>query len=713
MLLSSLVSNDTVYTVSAEDFCCDFGFEDLAHGLRKSIIIFHDIGERVTSNFVNMLRTLVSSTGETSLKRVRRKNKNTARLQFSGFICAASNKSPLTKVQAEGIQDRRLILIPFNRRIEPQAIQNYQTLFPLEERQNLVSFAVQQNKAEIYKFCLMATQHPELKRIILNHYAENIDSDVMERFISNCIAYSPGDWYPYGFRSLIPGTLLDAFKNFICNLNEENADCAVPIEDAENLLKYKLLPLMQLLYPTWKGIEERRRLFKGKKMKGLTNICLNLFDRSTHIDNSNENHILDYFKKCTQYSWWVKQSDPQTTDVSVDVSADVSTDVSADVSTDVETDVSTDVCVDVETDPQTTDVETDVPTDVSMDVSMDVRKLPFYHMAVKFKEILLMYTKNWVTAPNPKKVVQFINKDSKSQDYRYFKEKLIAFFNTNTIISLDTEYRPNYNPWRRQLCYIQLGGVSTLDVLIISPAYFKHFHSLFLDWLLKDNSIILCFNYLADIPVIMANSTINLEPNLFHFKIFDFYLFFRFIAPNYHKNSLNDWSNRILGYKLDKSYQKIDWCTVQLTNDHITYMVNDVTILWKFMCYLNTIENNPISCYWKNSWLNETHDPILSSLLLDHTLIPIYLQMSMKGVALDVEKYKSALSQTKENLGEQLANSGLSDIGTRSAQKIEKFLQESEIPDIEICLQLWPRTPKSKKLFENFLLRLTSRSDVN
>lgn len=99
MLLASLISSETVYTVSAEDFACDFGFEDLAEGLRKSVIIFHDIGERVSSSFINTIRTLVSSTGETSSKRVRRKNKKTARLQFSGFICAASNKSPLTKVQ--------------------------------------------------------------------------------------------------------------------------------------------------------------------------------------------------------------------------------------------------------------------------------------------------------------------------------------------------------------------------------------------------------------------------------------------------------------------------------------------------------------------------------------------------------------------------------------------------------------------------------------
>lgn len=322
MLLVSLLSSDTVYTVSANDFTCDFGFEDLADGLRKSVIIFHDIGERVTANFVDILRTLISSTGETNLKRVRRKNKKTARLQFSGFICAASNKSPLTKVQSEGIQDRRLILIPFTRRIEPGNTQTYEELFPKHECQNLVSFAVNQNKKDIHKFCLMATQHPELRQIILNHYAENIgsDSDTIEKFIYSSVTYKPGSWCPYGFRDSSEGTLLNAFYIFIDQQSEDDPSFEKKIgylENPESLLKYKLLPLIQLLFPEWKGIEERRRIFNGSKMIGLTNISIKMYGRP-ELNGLRNEKISGYFKECKKYPWWIiPEADVQETSADV------------------------------------------------------------------------------------------------------------------------------------------------------------------------------------------------------------------------------------------------------------------------------------------------------------------------------------------------------------------------------------------------------------
>ena len=60
----------------------------------------------------------------------------------------------------------------------------------------------------------MATQHPELRGIILNHYSENTDSDVIEKFIHANISYIPEHWVPYGFRNSAEGTLLDAFKKY-------------------------------------------------------------------------------------------------------------------------------------------------------------------------------------------------------------------------------------------------------------------------------------------------------------------------------------------------------------------------------------------------------------------------------------------------------------------------------------------------------------------
>lgn len=118
------------------------------------------------------------------------------------------------------------------RRIESENIQNYEKLFPFEERQNLVFFAAHPNRQEIYKFCLMATKHPEFRSIILNHYSEDTDSDVVERFIASPLFYSPGNWTWYSQSS----TLLDAFKNFI------EDDVLTNLVDPETLLKYKLLP---------------------------------------------------------------------------------------------------------------------------------------------------------------------------------------------------------------------------------------------------------------------------------------------------------------------------------------------------------------------------------------------------------------------------------------------------------------------------------------
>lgn len=75
LLLTKLMAAAGIYVISADDFSCDFGLEDLADGTRKDLIIFHDIGANVTSKFIDLLRTLISSEGETDQKRVRRKHK--------------------------------------------------------------------------------------------------------------------------------------------------------------------------------------------------------------------------------------------------------------------------------------------------------------------------------------------------------------------------------------------------------------------------------------------------------------------------------------------------------------------------------------------------------------------------------------------------------------------------------------------------------------
>lgn len=286
----------------------------------------------------------------------------------------------------------------------------------------------------------------------------------------------------------------------------------------------------------------------------------------------------------------------------------------------------------------------------------------------------------------------------------------------NNIIGLDTEYLPHRNPWKRKLCYIQIGGVSTSEICILSPFYFYCLEDLFYNWLKMDNSIILCFYCMADLSVLVTNCFKNLNLHIFHFKIFDFHLFFRLLAPNFKTNSLKDWALRALNLKLDKQFQKIDWRTVQLTKEHINYMVSDVTILFKFLKCLHTIERKSSSSYWKNSWLDVKHGPIFTSLLLDHALIPIYLQMSINGVRVDINKYKLAIQETKQNLEEQSQAIQLTNSETRSAKKIQTFLENSKIEGMDICLERWPRTPKSNQLItakKDLTVFLIKNMDLN
>ena len=92
---------------------------------------------------------------------------------FSGLVLAASNKSPFTKVQAEGIIDRRLILVPFNNRVAATHIQTFDQMFAPQELANLASFATSVEPSEIRHFLLEVSQHPEIKTLIEEHYTDS------------------------------------------------------------------------------------------------------------------------------------------------------------------------------------------------------------------------------------------------------------------------------------------------------------------------------------------------------------------------------------------------------------------------------------------------------------------------------------------------------------------------------------------------------------
>lgn len=210
-LLISLLHPKNVYAISPNAIGSDFGLEDFADGSPKDVIIYHDIGSHVSSNFIDTVRILVSSKGETSIQKVRRKHKSNANMFFSGFVCAASNKSPFTTVQAEGILDRRLILVPFNNRVTATNIKTFDEMFDKTERANIASFTPHINDPQsIRRFLLEVSQHPEMKALIAEHYVDVgttttlyvASRHLLDSFIIQCITYNSGNWIPYGDKNI-------------------------------------------------------------------------------------------------------------------------------------------------------------------------------------------------------------------------------------------------------------------------------------------------------------------------------------------------------------------------------------------------------------------------------------------------------------------------------------------------------------------------------
>lgn len=94
---------------------------------------------------------------------------------------------------------------------------------------------------------------------------------------------------------------------------------------------------------------------------------------------------------------------------------------------------------------------------------------------------------------------------------------------------------------------------------------------------------------------------------------------------------------RVTPIRLDKSYQKTDWFNTPLDENLKMYLVTDVWVLHYLVNYLSTCTDT-----YENTWTREIHSPLCQSLVLDHTLIPCYLQMSLKGISISESTLKSA-----------------------------------------------------------------------
>nr|AYC64109.1 hypothetical protein [Johnson-sea-linkia profunda] len=222
-------------------------------------------------------------------------------MQFSGFVCAASNKSPLTSVQAEGIIDRRLILLIFNKRIKDQDILDFEEIFPYEERKAFVSFATKVDPKTIRKFLLQVRTHPEIARLVEEHYAESGVNTLLQIFIENFITYDSDNWISYGLLDSLPGPLSFSLQKWVDRMDFGKFVFSI----SKINLREAFLPLVHLKYPSWRDIEDKRRIFNNKKVWGIQGIRIDM-NKVQELNFQENVNIPFYLRECERQNWWIK-----------------------------------------------------------------------------------------------------------------------------------------------------------------------------------------------------------------------------------------------------------------------------------------------------------------------------------------------------------------------------------------------------------------------
>nr|AYC64085.1 hypothetical protein [Johnson-sea-linkia profunda] len=266
-------------------------------------------------------------------------------------------------------------------------------------------------------------------------------------------------------------------------------------------------------------------------------------------------------------------------------------------------------------------------------------------------------------------------------------ELLKEMFETNEVLALDTEYMPHINPHKQTLCYIQIGGALGDCIFIIGQLYFTFLKNLLIDWLKKPQSLLLGFYLMADLTIL--STQFQIAPKQFEWKVFDFYLFFKLLSPQLKKHSLKNWALRICDIELDKSFQKTNWLEEALTEDKKHYMMMDALILLKFLKYLPEIDGYD----WANTWVPDCyHEPLCTSIQLDQVLLPLFVDITLKGVFIEETQLVQVSQEFYEKLLENCELLGCTLEQLRSAKKLEQVLSQSSLPGMSECLSAWPRT---------------------
>lgn len=222
--------------------------------------------------------------------------------------------SPFTGVQAQGIVDRRLLLVPFLERIEATKTKHFDLLFPAEEIQNIVKLATKVCPKQIRKFLLGARNHEQMRQIIIEHYTDSNDHSILlQRFVTEKLQYKSGSFISYGLKQKKPGTLSYEFEKWKARQDTSIlGNNRTPIQ-----LKQILLPYIHMNFPEWTNGVDRRRAVNGSKPLGITNIMLK--DDVSQVTKPQKLTMVFDMAEYRDSPWWIKTHTAET-------SAETSTD---------------------------------------------------------------------------------------------------------------------------------------------------------------------------------------------------------------------------------------------------------------------------------------------------------------------------------------------------------------------------------------------------
>ena len=158
------------------------------------------------------------------------------------------------------------------------------------------------------------------------------------------------------------------------------------------------------------------------------------------------------------------------------------------------------------------------------------------------------------------------------------------------------------------------------------------------------------------------------------YKVFDLYLFLKFTHNGFeNQNSLADWAKRLVNFELDKSYQKTDWFSTELTAPIQNYLRNDVWVLHKLLNYVQQIQH----LYYFNTWTKEKHYYFETSYKLDQVLIPCFLDISLPGISIAPQVLEESTEKNKQKIHSLLTNLGLTSEKTNSTKQFTDFIRHT------------------------------------